>query len=124
MTLVDRVRRLTASRTELEADEERRISHRPGCCPVRDLVPRRRATVAGKVAALTYRPKDRTPAVTARLTDGTGTIDLIFLGRREVRGVAPGRRLVAEGMVCDENGRPAMFNPNYRLLPRGSAEEH
>jgi hypothetical protein len=116
--VADALHGLTASRRELEADEERRISYVPGATPVAEVVARRRAVVAGTLTALTYRPRTQTPALTARLSDGTGSLELIFLGRREVPGITPGRRLVAEGMVYDDHGRPAMFNPAYRLLPR------
>ncbi|MPV38566.1 OB-fold nucleic acid binding domain-containing protein [Georgenia subflava] len=112
--------RLTASREELEAADERRTSHAPGSVAVADLVPRRRAAVSGVLTALTYRPRTQTPALVARLYDGTGTIDLIFLGRREVAGIELGRRLVAEGMVYDDDGRPAMYNPAYELAPRAA----
>ncbi|GAA4433235.1 hypothetical protein GCM10023169_40010 [Georgenia halophila] len=121
MKLTEHLHRLTASREELEADEARRDCELPGCTHAADLVPRHRATVAGTVTALTYRPKDQTPAMTARVSDGTGTVDLVFLGRRDVPGIDPGRRLVAEGMVCAPDGdRAAMFNPAYRLLPRST----
>jgi RecG-like helicase len=118
LRVADALHRLTATREELEADDERRISHVPGATPVAEVVPRRRAVVAGTVTALTYRPRSQTPALTARLSDGTGSLGLIFLGRHDVPGIEPGRRLVAEGMVYDDHGRPAMFNPAYRLLPR------
>lgn len=119
--VADAIHGLLASRRELEADEERRTSHVPGATPVAEVVPRRRAVVAGTVTALTYRPRSQTPALVARLSDGTGSLSLIFLGRRDIPGIAPGRRLVAEGMVYDDHGRPAMFNPGYRLLPRGDS---
>lgn len=116
--VADALHRLTASRGELEADDARRISHVPGATPVAEVVLRRRAVVSGTVTALTYRPRSQSPALVARLSDGTGSLELIFLGRREVAGIEPGRRLVAHGMVYDDHGRPAMFNPGYRLLPR------
>jgi len=119
--VADALHGLVASRRELEADEERRISHVPGATPVAGIVPRRRAVVAGTITALTYRPRSQTPALAARLSDGTGTVELIFLGRRDIPGITPGRRLVAEGMVYDDHGRPAMFNPGYRLLPRAAS---
>lgn len=113
--------RLTASRDELEAADERRTSLARGAAPCADLLPRRRAKVAGVVVALTYRPRGESPALVARLFDGSGSIDLVFLGRREVPGVDCGRRLVAEGMVAFEDGRQVMFNPDYHLLAKGPA---
>lgn len=113
---------LTASREELQADDERRASVAHGATPIAELVPRRITTVAGTVAALTYRPRGQAPALVARLFDGSGSIDLVFLGRRDVPGIEPGGHLVAHGMVYDDAGRRAIFNPAYELIPRGHNE--
>ncbi|WP_127127574.1 OB-fold nucleic acid binding domain-containing protein [Georgenia sp. SYP-B2076] len=110
---------LTASREELHADDERQTSAAHGATPVAELVPRRRAVVAGAISALTYRPRGQSPALVARLFDGSGSIDLVFLGRHDIPGIEPGRRLVAEGMVYEDAGHRTIFNPSYELIPRG-----
>jgi hypothetical protein len=58
------------------------------------------------------------PALEAELFDGSGALDLVWLGRRTIDGVEPGRRIRVEGMVCDVDGRRTMFNPRYELRPR------
>jgi RecG-like helicase len=50
------------------------------------------------------------------LADQTGSILLVFQGRRQVPGLKQGARVVAEGMVGAWNGRRAMLNPDYELL--------
>lgn len=120
MTLGQLLHRLTASTEELDAADERRSSAAAGATAVADLVPRRRDTVAGVVTALTYRPRGETPALVVQLFDGSGAIDLVFLGRRDVPGIEPGRRLTAGGMVAAGRSRHAIYNPAYELLPRGS----
>jgi hypothetical protein len=40
---------------------------------------------------------------------------LVWLGRRRIAGIEPGRRLVATGRVGFYNGRPAIYNPKYEL---------
>ena len=82
--------------------------------------PRERIEVGGVVVALTHRPSSEPPGLVARLDDGTGEIDLVWLGRRDVPGITPGRRLVAEGMVCTGAHRPTIFNPAYELLREDS----
>lgn len=119
MTLGQALHRLTASAEELDAADERRTSAAAGATPVAELVPRQRATVAGVVAALTYRPRDETPALVVQLFDGSGMVDLVFLGRRDVPGIEPGRRMTATGMVAEGRARRAVYNPAYDLLPRG-----
>lgn len=114
--LTGALHRLAASRSELEAEDERR-ARVPGTVPVADLVARRRARVAGTVTALTYPPASEHPALVARLADGTGVLELVFLGRRDVPGIEPGRRLVVEGTVVEDRGRRLVYNPAYTLLP-------
>ncbi|MEE6281152.1 OB-fold nucleic acid binding domain-containing protein [Georgenia sunbinii] len=82
--------------------------------------PRHRVTVSGAVAAVTYPAAGSPPSLVARLYDATGSIDLVWLGRRTVPGVAPGRRLRAEGMVSAGRHRPVIFNPVYQLFSEDS----
>jgi len=107
-----------ASQAELEADEERTESNRHGCTPVSELPERRRATVHGVIRSITLRPRQGVPALEAELYDGTGTLDLVWLGRREISGIEPGRRGSFEGLVCGVGGRRTVYNPRYELQPR------
>ena len=40
----------------------------------------------------------------------------MFLGRRKIAGLSPGRRVAFEGVVADDGKRFLMFNPIYELL--------
>jgi hypothetical protein len=84
--------------------------------PVAEVVWRTRARVAGRVRSVRVQPWAGVPTLECTLVDETGGINVVFLGRREVAGIGPGRRMVVEGMVGDHNGRVAMLNPEYRLL--------
>jgi DNA/RNA endonuclease YhcR with UshA esterase domain len=110
--------RALASQAELEADEERTESIKYGCTPVSDVAERRRATVHGVIRSVTLRPREGVPALQAELYDGTGTLDLVWLGRREINGIEPGRRGTFEGLVCAVDGRRTVYNPRYELQPR------
>ena len=57
-----------------------------------------------------------------RLTDGTGTMTVVFVGRKRIAGIKPGARLIVEGMVGQYEGRLAMFNPLYELIPQAEHE--
>jgi len=81
---------------------------------------RRRTRVDGVLVAVTYRPSGSPVGLVGRLTDGTTEVDLVWLGRREIPGITPGRRLVAEGVVHPGGLRPTIFNPAYRLLREDS----
>lgn len=77
---------------------------------------RRRRRVEGVLVAVTYRPAGTPAGLVGRLHDGRDEVDLVWLGRREIPGITPGRQLVAEGVVCSGSQRPAIFNPAYQLL--------
>ena len=117
-TLRERARALLASRAEVEAAEERLDAEATGCTPVAQLADRGRAVVSGVLRSVTLRPREGVPALEAELYDGSGTLDLVWLGRREIAGIVPGRRMQVEGLVCRVDGRRVLFNPRYQLRPR------
>jgi hypothetical protein len=47
--------------------------------------------------------------------DGRGAVTAVFLGRRRIAGLAPGRRLVLEGVVTQHGSERFMYNPIYTL---------
>jgi hypothetical protein len=88
-----------------------------GVVPIAEVQWRQRAKIAGRVRSIEVQPWAGVPTLKATLVDDTGGLSIVFLGRREVAGVGPGTRMVAEGMVGDHGGRLAMLNPDYVLLP-------
>lgn len=108
-------RALVASREEVEASAERLETLRRGCTAVGELDDRRRAVVSGVLRSVTLRPRESVPALMAELYDGTGSLDVVWLGRRRIGGIEPGRRIRLEGMVCLRDGRPLMYDPRYEL---------
>lgn len=110
-------RRLVASRSELEARDEREQVAGLDLSPIAEAVPRDRVRVGGTVVALTYPPKDAHPELSCRIHDGTGAISLVFVGRRDVPGISAGRRIIAEGVVAERNGQCVIYSPSYELLP-------
>ncbi len=110
------VRRLTAQTHELDAEELKRDAENVGAQPVAQCVDRMPATVFGTVRSVTIRPRAGTPALEAELYDGSGVVTLVFLGRRTIVGIEPGRRVRATGRVTANEGRRLIFNPRYELL--------
>lgn len=54
------------------------------------------------------------------LFDGTGQIDLLFLGRAQVPGLTLGARCRVEGTARMDHGRLTLWNPLYDLEPLGN----
>jgi two-component system, OmpR family, sensor histidine kinase KdpD len=51
------------------------------------------------------------------LADGTGQLDLLFLGRAAVAGLAAATRCSIEGVVAARGDRLAVWNPRYQVHP-------
>jgi hypothetical protein len=79
------------------------------------LVWRGRADVTGRVSELTIETIAGTPSVVATITDGTGHLDLLFLGRSHIGGMHLGAHVAASGMAAAHRGRLTIINPVYEL---------
>ena len=79
------------------------------------VVPRRPTILVGRVVAVAahVRPWVR---FNVEFCDGTGTIILRFMGRTEVPGLVPGRRMSVDGTPAMEGDSLIMLNPLYTLL--------
>jgi hypothetical protein len=109
------LRRLTSSKEELDAEELQKDTGAEGATPIAQCGERRRAQVAGTLRTVTLRPRGGAPALEAELYDGSDVVNLVWLGRRRIPGIEPGRRLRAEGLVSLQDGRKVIFNPRYEL---------
>jgi hypothetical protein len=112
--------RLASSAKEHEAAELREGCDRIGATQVADLPARERVVVAGTLRTVTLRPRAGVPALVAELYDGSGTMSLVWLGRRQIPGIDPGRSIVARGRVTYDHEQPVIFNPRYELKPVGA----
>ncbi len=93
-----------------------------GVVPISDVAYRQRARVAGRIRSQRVQPWAGVATLECVIVDGTGGLNLVFLGRKHVAGLAPGVRLVAEGMVGEQGGKLAILNPLYRILPEPDLE--
>ena len=66
---------------------------------------------------VTIQPRGQSPSLQAELWDGSGSIELVWIGRRRIPGIEPGRTLRAEGRITKRDGHRVMFNPKYELRP-------
>jgi hypothetical protein len=110
------VRRLASEDDVLEADDLQKDCASHGATAVMQCQNRRQVSVMGTVRSLTLRPRAGTPTLEVDLYDGSGTVTLVWLGRRELAGVTPGRRLSATGRITTNGGRRVIYNPRYELI--------
>jgi hypothetical protein len=109
--------RLSRTETELEARDLQENTWRLGVTPIVDLVDRAEASVCGSVRSVTLRPRVNVPALVVEIYDGSKVLNLIWLGRRRIGGIAPGTYLTAHGRVTYRHGVPTIFNPAYEIKP-------
>ena len=109
--------RLTASTQRLDAAalESEVEKQKLPCAKINTLCEGQPAVVTGRLRSVTYSPTENVPIVEAELFDGTSTVTLVWLGRRRIAGIEPGRRILARGRVGRYNDQLAIFNPWYEL---------
>ena len=73
--------------------------------------------MTGVLRSVTLRPRGPSLTMEADLWDGTGNITLVWLGRRDIPGIKPGRRIVVRGRVARIKGERTIYNPIYELQP-------
>lgn len=107
--------RLTASESEIEAQELRRESAESGGMPAHQCSRGQVVSVAGRLRTVVYTPRTNLPTLEADLYDGNDVVTLVWLGRRHIAGIEPGRHLTARGRMAVRDGRKVIYNPYYEL---------
>jgi hypothetical protein len=78
---------------------------------------REEVMLRGTLRTVTLRPRGGVPALEAELYDGTGALTVIWLGRRRIGGITPGRSVQVRGRIGVHDRTRIMFNPRYELMP-------
>jgi hypothetical protein len=104
-----------ASSADMEARELKEDTVKAGCCPIVEADDRSRVELQGTLRTVTLRPRGGVPALEAELYDGTALITLVWLGRRRIAGIEPGRAVKVVGRVGRQDAARVMFNPRYEL---------
>nr|WP_239520710.1 OB-fold nucleic acid binding domain-containing protein [Blastococcus saxobsidens] len=87
-----------------------------GCEPVSSCRKGAVVTVTGRLKSVVYTPRETVPTLEAELFDGSGSVTLVWLGRRRIPGIEPGRTLTARGRFAAFDGRQVIYNPRYELI--------
>ncbi|HTY71310.1 MAG TPA: OB-fold nucleic acid binding domain-containing protein [Actinomycetes bacterium] len=107
--------RIGASSDELEAEHLQEETVEVGGTPIGACTVGDRVCVSGTLRTVTLRPQGGVPSLEAELYDGSARLRLVWLGRRTVGGVEPGRTIVARGRLTDQRGVLTLYNPSYEL---------
>ena len=109
------VRRLTSDVAELDADDLSDRVRAGGAQRACDCERGKEAVVLGRVRSVGLSPKTSAPTLEAELFDGTEGITLVWMGRRRITGIEPGRTLRASGRIALRDGHKVLYNPYYEL---------
>jgi RecG-like helicase len=83
-----------------------RISDAPLRQPVR---------IAGVIRRMTVLPMQGKEALQALVSDGTGEVTIVFMGRRGIGGLSLGTRVVVEGVLGEHRGEVRAVNPRLEF---------
>jgi hypothetical protein len=104
-----------ANSSDQHARELRQTVRESGLVQISDAPDRTRVKLSGALRTVTLRPRGGVPALEAELFDGSGAITLVWLGRRQITGIGPGRQVEVEGRIGVQEGVRVMYNPRYEL---------
>ena len=93
------------------------VAHRPAVRRIGDVRSQDRVHLTGTIREAGTISIGNAPAWRCVLADDTGELDLLFLGRTAVAGLAEGTRCVVEGTATPRQGRLTVWNPRYQAEP-------
>ena len=111
------VRRLTSDAADLDADDLSRRAEESGATKTADCNCGQEVTVLGRLRTVELCPRAAVASLEAELFDGTEGVTLVWLGRRRIPGIEPGRTVRARGRIAVRDGRKVLYNPYYELQP-------
>ena len=112
--------RLTADPGQIQAEELQAAIPAAGARAIADCPDREPVCLVGTLRTVTFRPRAGVPALEAELWDGTGAVTVVWLGRREIPGIDPGRKIILRGRITTLRGHRAVYNPIYELQARAT----
>jgi RecG-like helicase len=115
------LRRFASSNAELESEDLQRKVREEGAVPIQNCEDRQRVQLTGTVSTVTITPRAGHPALEVELRDGSGAVTLVWLGRRQIPGIDPGRTLKVWGRISCHEGKRLIYNPGYELMEAPAA---
>jgi hypothetical protein len=109
------VRRLGGDGVQGPDDDLARGADDTSAQPASSCVLGKEVTVRGKLRSVELCPRDAAATLEAELYDGTEGVTLVWLGRRSIAGIEPGRTIKATGRMAVRDGRKVLYNPYYEL---------
>jgi len=116
MALRKLVEKLNKTSEELHREDVVGFCEKLGAVPIDEITERTRMRTAGEIASTRIVPRAGAPSLEVNINDGRASMCAVFLGRRRIAGLTPGRRVIVEGMAGRQDSRLIVYNPWYQLL--------
>lgn len=110
------VHRLTTPVDQLDREELSEFCQARGFTPISRVEPRRRVSTGGEVRSVRIVPRAGAPALEVTFSDGQASATAVFLGRRKIAGMAPGRKISVSGTAARSGKQLLIYNPDYTFL--------
>ena len=115
------LRRLTSDVEEIDAENLSEDADRSGAHRAVECACGQEVTVLGRLRSVEFRPQGANASLEAELFDGTEGETLIWLGRRRIPGIEPGRTMRVRGRIAVRDGRKVLYNPYYEIIQPSDA---
>jgi hypothetical protein len=116
------LRRLTSDVEVLDADDLSQDSQRAGAQRAAECACGQEVTVLGRLRSVEFGPEDAAASLEAELFDGTEGVTLVWMGRRRIPGIEPGRTMRVRGRLSVRDGRKVIYNPYYEICQTAVGE--
>jgi hypothetical protein len=116
MALRKAVQRLTRPVEQIDREELVQFCDVHGFTPLDALQPRTRVATGGEVRSVRIVPRAGAPALEVTVSDGRAAATAVFLGRRKIAGLTPGRKVSLRGMVARDGNQFVIYNPEWSFV--------
>jgi hypothetical protein len=109
------LRKLTSDVDALDADDLSENAEKTGAHRASECACGQDVTVFGRLRSVEFCPQSADATLEAELFDGSEGVTLVWMGRRRIPGIEPGRTLRVRGRIAVRNGRKVIYNPFYEI---------
>lgn len=113
-SLGSRIRRIFSTAEELEAEDQQERARESGAQQISEAVPRSVVRLRGTISAMTAQPDSGW--LEAELSDGSGSVKLVWMGHRRLDCVLPGTEMLVTGRLARDQSGNVIYNPDFEVL--------
>lgn len=108
-------KKLTEDIDQRDAHEMAQVAAASGAQRASDCCRGEEVTMLGRLRSVEACPKASGAGMEAEFFDGTDTITLVWIGRRRIPGIEPGKTVKIRGRVGERGTERVIYNPHYEL---------